>query len=171
MNFTPQDPPSKSQKKREMAGLQSVGAALVALSDATLKTLNLPEELLAAIQEMRRTRGHEGKRRQMQYIGRIMRQVDGAAIAAKIEQIKAPAKRETARQHSAERWRDRLIKDPRAFAELEALRPDADLAILQQLVHDAREEAAKKKPPKAYRELFRAIVAWLGEKNQENVNE
>ena len=171
MNLTSQDPPSKSQKKREMAGLQAIGAALVELNDTTLKTLDLPDELSAAIQEMRRTRGHEGKRRQMQYIGRIMRQVDGAAIAAKLEKIKAPGKRETARQHNAERWRERLINDPRAFAELGALRPDADLAILQQLVHDAREEAAKKKPPKAYRELFRAIMTWLNEKNQEKVNE
>ena len=165
MNLTPQDPSSKSQKKREMAGLQAIGAALVELNDATLKTLDLPDELSAAIQEMRRTRGHEGKRRQMQYIGRIMRQVDGAAIAAKLEKIKEPGTRETARLHHAERWRDRLIKDPRAFAELEALRPDADLTAVQQLVHDAREEAAKKKPPKAYRELFRAIAVWLNEKN------
>ncbi len=171
MNLTSQDPPSKSQKKREMTSLQAIGAALVELNDATLKTLDLPDQLSAAIQEMRRTRGHEGKRRQMQYIGRIMRQVDGAAIAAKLEKIKEPGKRETGRLHNAERWRDRLIKDPRAFAEMEALRPEADLTAIQQLVHDAREEAAKKKPPKAYRELFRVIVAWLNEKNQEKVNE
>lgn len=171
MNLSSQDPPSKSQKKREMTGLQAIGAALIGLNDATLKTLDLPDELSAAIQEMRRTRGHEGKRRQMQYIGRIMRQVDGAAIAAKLEKIKAPDKRETARLHNVERWRDRLMKDPRAFADLEALRPQADLTAIQQLVHDARDEAAKKKPPKAYRELFRAIMAWLNEKNQGKVDE
>ena len=62
----PQDPPSKSQKKREMLGLQAIGAALVELNDAQLTSLELPGELAAAIQEMRRTKGHEGKRRQMQ---------------------------------------------------------------------------------------------------------
>ena len=150
-----------------MLGLQAIGEALVALNDATLKTFDLPEELAAAIREMRRTRGHEGKRRQMQYIGRIMRQVDSASIAAKLEHVKQPAKREVARLHHAERWRERLIKDPGAFTELEALRPEADLTAIQQLVHDAREEAAKKRPPKAYRELFRALTAWLNEKNRE----
>jgi ribosome-associated protein len=167
MNLSPQDRPSKSQKKREMADLQAIGAALVELNDTTLQTLDLPNELSAAIQEMRRTRGHEGKRRQMQYIGRIMRQVDSAVIAAQLDKIKQPAKRETARFHHAERWRDRLIKDPRAFAELEALRPDADLTAIQQLVHDVREEAARKMPPKAYRELFRTLLAWLNETNQD----
>ena len=166
----PFEPPSKSQKKRDMQGLQAIGAALVALNDATLKTLDLPDALSVAIQEMRRTRGHEGKRRQMQYIGRIMRQVDSATIAAKLELIKQPAKREVARLHHAERWRERLMKDPRAFAELEALRPEADLTIIQQLVHDARDEAAKKRPPKAFRELFRALTTWLNEKNRESSN-
>ncbi len=168
MDSTPFDPPSKSQKKRDMLGLQAIGEALVALNDATLKIFDLPEELSAAIREMRRTRGHEGKRRQMQYIGRIMRQVDSASIAAKLEQVKQPAKREVARLHHAERWRERLMKDPRAFTELEALRPDADLTAIQQLVHDAREEAAKKRPPKAFRELFRALTTWLNEKNRES---
>jgi ribosome-associated protein len=167
MDSAPPDPPSKSQKKREMLGLQAIGEALVELNDTTLKTLELPDELSAAIREMRRTRGHEGKRRQMQYIGRIMRQVDSAPIAAKLEQIKQPAKREVARLHHAERWRDRLIKEPRAFSELEALRPAADLTAIQQLVHDAREEAAQKRPPKAFRELFRALSVWLNEKNQD----
>ncbi len=163
----PFEPPSKSQKKREMQGLQAIGEALVALNDATLQTLDLPDELSAAIREMRRTRGHEGKRRQMQYIGRIMRQVDSAPIAAKLEQIKQPAKREVAQLHHAERWRERLIKDPRAFAQLEALRPEADLTSIQQLVHDAREVAVNKRPPKAFRELFRALSDWLNEKNRD----
>ena len=167
MDSTPQDPPSKSQKKREMLDLQAIGAALVALNDASLKNLDLPDELSAAIEEMRRTRGHEGKRRQMQYIGRIMRQVDGASIAAKLAQLKQPAIRDVARLHGVERWRERLIKDPRAFAEWEAFRPKSNLMAIQQLVHEAREEAAKKRPPKAFRELFGVLSAWLDEKNQD----
>ena len=96
-----------------------------------------------------------------------MRQVDSAAIGAKLDQIKQPAKREVARLHHAERWRDRLMKDPQAFTELEAERPGADLTEIRQLVHDARDEAAKKRPPKAFRELFRVISGWLNEKTKD----
>ena len=167
MDQAPLDPPSKTAKKKAMLGMQAIGTALVELNDIQLKGLELPEELAAAIREMRRTRGHEGKRRQMQYIGRIMRQVDSAAIGAKLDQIKQPAKREVARLHHAERWRDRLMKDPRAFTELEAVRPDADLTEIRQLVHDARDEAAKKRPPKAFRELFRVLSVWLNEKTED----
>ena len=162
----PQDPPSKSQKKREMLGLQAIGAALVELNDAQLTSLELPSELAAAIQEMRRTKGHEGKRRQMQYIGRIMRQVDGDAIAAQLDLMKQPARREVAQLHNAEQWRERLLKDPDAIARLGVLRPGADLAPLRKLVQDTLDERAKSRPPRAYRELFRALSRWLADWGQ-----
>jgi ribosome-associated protein len=161
MNSMPQDPPSKSQKKREMLGLQAIGAALVELDDAQLTDLGLPDELAAAIQEMRRTKGHEGKRRQLQYIGRIMRQVDGEGIAAKLELLKQPARREAAQLHKAEQWRERLLNDPGALMQLGALRPDLDPTPLRKLVQDAFDEKAKSRPPRAYRELFRVVSQWL----------
>jgi ribosome-associated protein len=161
MNSMPQDPPSKSQKKREMLGLQAIGAALVELDDAQLTYLDLPDELAAAIQEMRRTKGHEGKRRQLQYIGRIMRQVDGEEIAAKLELLKQPARREVAQLHKAEQWRERLLKDPGAVTQLGELRPNLDPAPLRKLVRDALDEKAKSRSPRAYRELFRVVSQWL----------
>jgi ribosome-associated protein len=164
MDSTPQDRPSKSQKKRAMLSLQATGAALVELNDTQLMSLDLPDELAAALTEMRRTKSHEGKRRQLQYIGRIMRQVDGEAIAAKLEQMKQPARDEVARLHRAEQWRDRLLSDADALAEFAALRPDADPAPLGKLVQKAREERAKSRPPRAYRELFRALSEWLKDK-------
>lgn len=157
----PQDPPSKSQKKREMLGLQAIGAALVELNDAQLTDLDLPDELAAAIQEMRRTKGHEGRRRQLQYIGRIMRQVDGEGIAAKLELLKQPARREVAQLHDAEQWRERLLNDPNALLQLGELRPDLDREPLRKLVRDALDEKAKSRPPRAYRELFRVLSRWL----------
>jgi ribosome-associated protein len=161
MNSMPQDPPSKSQKKREMLGLQAIGAALVELKDAQLTDLDLPDELAAAIQEMRRTKGHEGKRRQLQYIGRIMRQVDGEAIAAKLELLKQPARREVAQLHKAEQWRERLLKDPNAVTQLGETKPNLDPAPLRKLVQEALDEKAKSRPPRAYRELFRVLSQWL----------
>jgi ribosome-associated protein len=161
MNSMPQDPPSKSQKKREMLGLQAIGAALVELNDAQLTDLDLPDELAAAIQEMRRTKGHEGRRRQLQYIGRIMRQVDGEGIAAKLELLKQPARREVAQLHDAEQWRERLLNDPNALLQLGELRPDLDRAPLRKLVREALDEKAKSRPPRAYRELFRVLSRWL----------
>jgi ribosome-associated protein len=161
MNSMPQDPPSKSQKKREMLELQAIGAALVELNDAQLKDLDLPNELAAAIQEMRRTKGHEGRRRQLQYIGRIMRQVDGEGIAAKLELMTQPARREVAQLHKAEQWRERLLKDPEALLQVGELRPGLDLARLRKLVREALAERAQSRPPRAYRELFRALSQWL----------
>jgi ribosome-associated protein len=144
-----------------MLGLQAIGAELVELNDAQFKSLDLPDELAAAIQEMRRTRGHEGKRRQMQYIGRIMRQVDGEVITAQLDRIKQPARQGVAQFHNAERWRERLLMDPGAWTELSALRPDGDFAILRKLVQETHDERAKARPVRAYRELFRALSEWL----------
>lgn len=144
-----------------MLGLQAIGAELVELNDAQFKSLDLPDELAAAIQEMRRTRGHEGKRRQLQYIGRIMRQVDGEVIAAQLDRIKQPARQSVAQFHQVERWRERLLADSGAWTELSALRPDRDLAILRKLVQETLDERAKSRPARAYRELFRALSEWL----------
>jgi ribosome-associated protein len=161
MDSMANDPPSKSQKKREMLSLQAIGAELIELNEVQLQSLDLPDELAAAIQEMRRTKGHEGKRRQLQYIGRIMRQVNGEAIAAKLDRLRQPARQEVTRLHKAERWRERLLKDSDSFAAFAELRPEADLAPLRKLVKETLDERAKSAPPRAYRQLYRAISEWL----------
>ena len=166
MDSTPNDSPSKSRRKREMLGLQAIGAALVELNEAQLKSFDLPDILAAAILEMRRTKGHEGKRRQLQYIGRIMRQVDGESIAAKLDLIRQPVRQGVAQFHNSELWRERLLQEPDAWTELSALRPDADLAFLRKLVQETLDERAKSRPPRAYRELFRALSEWLENKGK-----
>ena len=154
-------PISKTQRKKAMLGLQALGQALIELNDAQLAGLELPDELAAAIQEMKRTKSHEGKRRQLQYIGRIMRQIDAEPIAAKLERLKQPGREEKARLHRAEQWRDRLLKDADAFAALQSLRPGCDVAKLRILTETAKFEAAKARPPKAFRELFRELATFL----------
>lgn len=163
MDQTPDTPLSKSQRKKAMLGLQVLGQALIELNDAQLKGLELPDNLAAAIQEMKRTKTHEGKRRQLQYIGRIMRQVDAEPIAAKLERLQQPGRQEVARLHRVEQWRERLLNDSNGFATLQALKPGADMSKLQKLAATAKAEAAQDRPPKAFRELFRELTAFLAD--------
>ncbi len=154
-------PLSKTQRKKAMLGLQALGQALIELNEAQLKGLELPDDLAAAIQEMKRTKTHEGKRRQLQYIGRIMRQVDAEPIAVKLEQLKQPGRQEIARLHRVEQWRERLLNDATGFTALQALKPGVDMAKLQKLVATVKAEAAQARPPKAFRDLFRELAVCL----------
>lgn len=151
------DRPSKSQRKRKMEGLQETGARLVELNAAQLAQIDLPERLLEAILEAQRIRDFEGRRRQMQYIGKLMRDVDPAPIRARLEQWHGAAREHTASQHLAERWRERLLADDGALAMFAADYPGSDLQHLRTLVASVKRDQTAGKPPKRYRELFRAV--------------
>ena len=150
-------PVSKTRRKKEMQALQSLGEALVALAPAQLSGLELPERLADAVAEARRTRTFEGRRRQMQYIGKLMRDVDPAPIERHLAQLRNANRRAAADHQEVERWRDRLLAEDGALAALEAARPDIDTRHLRELVRDARREAARGGPPRARRMLFRAL--------------
>src|SRR5262245_15608324 len=107
--------PSKSQRKREMTALQDIGEQLVALDAGRLAQIELPEILQDAILAAQRIRDFEGRRRQLQYIGRLMREVDPAPICAKLEQWRGSARQHIAQQHAVESWRERLLADPDAL--------------------------------------------------------
>jgi ribosome-associated protein len=150
---------SKSQKKRDMLALQALGEALVELSTDTLKKLELPEDLRAAVMDAKRipTSKHGGYKRQMQYIGRVMRGVDAAPIAEQLEGLNAPSKKQTALHHLAEKWRDRLLTDATAIGALLNDYPEADRTALERLVAGSHDERAKNKPPRSYRQLYQAL--------------
>jgi ribosome-associated protein len=148
---------SKTRKKREMHELQALGAALAALSEAQLKAMALQEELLAALLEAKRIKSHEAKRRQMQYIGRLMRDVDAAPIRSRLAEIEGNSAQATARHRRLEAWRERLLGDDEALTAFAAQYPGADLQALRTLIRNARKEASLGKPPRAYRELFRIL--------------
>src|SRR5512137_1939906 len=99
-------PPSKSQRKRDMHALQALGAELVRLRRDQLQRIELPEELREAIEFARRVTSHEGRRRHMQYVGKLMRQVDADAIRAALSQATGESRAAVALMHLAERWRD-----------------------------------------------------------------
>lgn len=156
----PDTPKSKSQRKREVTALQDLGAALEALPKDKLAKVPLPESLANALQQARRITSHEGKRRQMQYIGKLMRALtddDVEAIRRVLATFVGASKAETARLHAIERWRDRLAADDGAITEFIAAHQDTDVQALRTLVRNARKEAQQGKPPKSSRELFQMV--------------
>ena len=149
--------PSKSQLKREMTALQDLGAELVALSKERLAKIDMPERLRDALLDAQRFTKHEARRRQMQYIGRIMRDTDVAPPSAVMDEIKGNSEAATIRQHRLERLRTRLMEDETVFSEVASDYPAADIQHLRQLRRNALKEAQLGKPPRAYRELFREL--------------
>lgn len=153
---------SKTQRKKQMHDLQALGATLVKLPESRLKQLDLPEELRDAVMEARRLTRHEAIRRQMQYIGRVMRDVDPAPIQARLDEWNGQSRLETARMHLVERWRDRLISDDGAVQELAVLYPQADLQQLRTLIRNARREQAQNRPPKSSRLIYKMVRELVG---------
>ena len=148
---------SKTRRKQEMLELQALGAALVDLSAAHLERMALPEALAQAVREARRFASHEARRRQMQYIGRLMREVDAAPIRAQIAAVEGGSAQERARHQRLEHWRARLLEQDGALTEFARAHATADLQKLRALIRNARKEQAEGKPPRAMRELFRVI--------------
>jgi ribosome-associated protein len=148
---------SKTRSKRDMHELQALGTALAALSEAQLQAMALDAQLLAALLEAKRIKSHEAKRRQMQYIGRLMRELDPAPIRSRLGELEGTSAQATARHRRLEAWRERLIDDDEALTAFAGEHPGADLQALRALIRNARKEAALGKPPRAYRELFRVL--------------
>jgi ribosome-associated protein len=148
---------SKTRRKKEMHALQALGAALVELADAELDRIELPEELAAAVREAKRIRSHEGRRRQLQYIGRLMREVDAEPIRAQLDALAGQSAAAAARHRRLEALRERLIGDDGALTDYVASHAGADLQALRTLIRNARREQQEGRPPRAYRELFRLL--------------
>ena len=149
--------PSKTRRKKDMHALQALGEALVGLDPSKLKELELPERLADAIGQARSITKHEARRRQLQYVGRLMRDVDPEPIRAALERMETLPRAERAQFAAAERWRDRLLEEEGAIAEFIAAHPGANLAELAELVHEARSERASGRPPHKFRALFRRV--------------
>ncbi|MES1983181.1 MAG: ribosome biogenesis factor YjgA [Pseudomonadota bacterium] len=150
-------PPSKTKIKKQMLDLQDIGKELVGLNNDRLKELNLPERLHDALREMKQINKFGAQRRQLQYIGRLMREVDPAPIVAKLEAWSGKSNQHIAWLHQLERWRNRLLEDETALTELLADHPTADASRLRALIRNALKEKELLKPPKSYREIFQAL--------------
>ena len=152
-------PPSKTRRKHEMHALQNLGEALIALDARRLQQLDLPERLVDAIVQARGIRAHEGRRRQIQYIGKLMRTIDPEPVQAALEDWAKDPREDNARFAALERWRDRLLAEPAALNEFVGTYPQADRRHLESLIHDANLERTRGGPPHRYRELFRQLKA------------
>lgn len=148
---------SKTQRKKQMHDLQGLGAALVKLSPEKLARLDLPESLRDAVVEAQRFTKHEARRRQLQYIGRIMREIDSDPIAEQLRALEAPSRKQTAVFHVAEKWRQALVDDPTNVAAFVKEYPDADPDRLTALAAKAADEKRLGKPPRQFRELFHVL--------------
>ena len=152
--------PSKTQLKLQAHDLQKLGMALAELPDARLAPLALPERLLDALLQYRQTRSHEGRRRQLQYVGKLMRDVDDAPLREAVAEARLGSARDTLLLHEAERWRDALLADDDALTHWLREHADCDAQRLRSLVRAARREAAlprEQRNPRSQRELFQFI--------------
>jgi ribosome-associated protein len=151
------DGPSKTQRKNDAHALQTLGAALVALSRDRLLQIDLPESLRDAVLAAQRITAHEGRRRQLQYIGKLMRNVDPAPIQARLDEWNSVSAEQIARMHRIERWRDRLLTEPAAISELAIEFPLGDLQQLRTLIRNTLREREHNRPPKSYRAMFQLL--------------
>nr|WP_295082836.1 ribosome biogenesis factor YjgA [uncultured Roseateles sp.] len=156
------DRPSKSQLKREMIELQDLGEDLLTLPASRIEPLNLPEILADAIKAAKKITAHEGRRRQMQYIGKLMRRVDPAPLREAVAAFKLGHAKDSLALHQSEAWRERLLKDDAALQSFIQEHDGIDVQQLRSLVRAARKDAAQvpeKRSGRAYRDLFQFIKA------------
>lgn len=152
--------PSKTQIKKHMLALTEMGEQVVNLPDSQLARVPMSERLEKAIRECRRITAHGGRKRQIQYIGKLMRELDDAevdAIRAKLAAFSGESNAENVRFHALERWRDRLLADDAALQAYLDKYPEVEVQRLRQLIREARKDASAGKPPKHARELFKLL--------------
>ncbi len=167
-DLTPTDAdqrPSKSQIKRDMQALQALGRAIVELSSDRVKQLPLSEKLLDAVLLAQRTTSREGRRRQIHYVGKLMRDAPAAEIQQKLDEWAHGSRQQTAALHAIERDRDRLIADDASLTPWLDAHPGVDVQAFRALIRAARSEHKKNQSllpgqqpqRKHYRALYQAI--------------
>lgn len=158
--------PSKSQRKRDMIALQKLGGQLVEQSVERIQKAPIPEDLRKAVLECQRIKNHEGHRRQLQYIGKLMRKLqenEVEAIKQQLDSWKGLSKVDTALLHMVESQRAQLLENPNALTDFLERFPQANSQQLRTLIRNAKKEQADNKPPKAFRELYRLIKTLVSE--------
>jgi ribosome-associated protein len=152
------DEHSKSQRKRDMLELQKMGEALIKLTAEQLKKMELPENLLSAIQQAKLLKSNEAKRRHMQYIGKIMREVDVEPIKAYLKRLRFAQEKSTEKFHQTEEWRSKLISQgDQALNSFLSEYPDVDRQQLRQLIRRAQHDKKTEKNTGAETALFKYL--------------
>lgn len=158
---------SKTEMKNDMTSLQKLGEELVALKPAALAKFPIPENLAIAIKDAQRFK-NEARRRQLQYIGKLMRVIDPEPIQAALDKYNNKHAQATIILHKLEQLRDKVVEEgDSAIEEVMELYPQADRQRLRQLARQAAKEKSANKPPKASREIFQ-IIKELSNKELDN---
>ncbi len=157
----PETPLSKTAIKQQMHELQAIGKSLVELSKDRLTQVPMSDDLREAVKEFKRLTANEARRRQLQYIGKIMRNEEVEPIQEKLNQFLGSSAVETAKLHLIERLRNQLLEKDEAITTFLERYPNSDVQLLRTLVRNARKEHEQSKPPKSYRELFQLIKSSL----------
>ncbi len=176
---------SRTDLKRESTERQKLGEQLITLRRDLFEGLQLPERLVDALEQAERITNFEGKRRQMQFVGKLMRLLDEdtvAAVRTALQEQHKGSARETLALHEAERWRDDLIERDEAMGEWLAHFPDTDAQQLRALVRQAR----KDRPPpdadaasrglaprqsRSYRDIFQLVREQLSSQAESDTQE
>ncbi|SNS02296.1 ribosome-associated protein [Methylobacillus rhizosphaerae] len=151
------EPISKTRRKAEADAVQAIGVTLVGLPKDKLAKLDLPEALQDAVNEAKRITSNGALRRQMQYLGRLMRDIDTTPIVDQLQRWEGTHHEENARFHRLEQWRTRLIADESSLAEFIKEYPHTEVQQIRNLIRNARREQDAAKPPKSSRELFKLL--------------
>ena len=176
--------PSRTELKKESTELQKLGESLLTLRGELFERLALPENLVGALDELKRITNFEGRRRQLQYVGKLMRGLEPGTLQAvrdALEEQRGGSAQQTLALHAAERWRDDLIARDDAVQEWIAAHPDTDVQQLRALVRQAR----KDNPPtqdeisrglvprkgRAFREIFQLVREQLDREDEEQDDE
>lgn len=176
------DEASRTDLKKESDALQKLGESLLTLRADLLNGLQLPDKLVEAVAEAKRITNFEGKRRQLQFVGKLMRKLEAQtvqAIKAALETQQKGSASEKERLHVIETWRDRLIDNDEALAVWMTTFPETDSQQLRALIRQARKdgpgltqaqisEGQAPRQSRAYRELFQLIKAQLNEPSPDN---
>ena len=156
------DGPSRSQLKREADALQKLGEELLELPDSRLDVIGMPENLRQALRECKKISAHGGRKRQLQYIGKLMRQVDADPLAEAVAAFKLGHAHDQLRLHQLEALRQQLVDDDEALQRYIAEHPAVDVQQLRSLVRSARKDAAAQpeaRSGRGFRELFQFLKA------------
>jgi ribosome-associated protein len=149
---------SKSQRRRDALELKSLARSLIDLSASRLDRMPLEQDLRDAVDQARRIRSNVARKRQMQFVAKLLRRADAEPIIEAMAALEQVDRQLTARQHRAERWRDYLLEAGDAgVSELLRIRRGADAQAIRQLIRNAHNEAARERPPAASRSLFRLL--------------
>ena len=151
--------PSRNELKKQMQDLQELGEAIASLPADRLDKLKIEDRLRDAIGELHRTRSFEGKRRQIQYIGKLMKHENPEPLREAVASYRVGSATDTLALHQAEYWRDQLLGADDALASWVKEYPATDVQQLRSLVRSARKEKLEpgERHGRAYRDLFKVV--------------